>query len=185
MLTEIAGAVWSYEVTYSDAHGWHPHVHMVVLAAQEPLQGDLAAEWRKRTGDSFVVDVRPLGASGGHAGGVRVDDFFEVCKYALKFSSLSEADCVHAYSVLRGKRLLFTLGAFRGVQVPEALTDEPLEGLPYIDLFYRYLDGVGYSVERVGLPQSGYEGREAPSEWNERPCSGQDLQPGQGFSTSP
>ena len=153
----------SFEVT-NIGNGWHPHVHMIVLAPVRPSAGDLRAEWRRRTGDSFVVDVEALGGADGESSGVQASDFFEVCKYAVKFSSLAPADCVHAYSVLRRRRLLFTLGAFRGVVVPKAMTDEPLDGLPYVDLFYRYLDGVGYSVERVtGIQQpTKQEGAEGP-----------------------
>ena len=29
VLRDIAGAVWSHEVTFSDSKGWHPHVHAI------------------------------------------------------------------------------------------------------------------------------------------------------------
>ncbi len=41
------------------------------------------------------------------------------------------------------KRLLGSAGCFRGVEIPEDLTDDPgyYLGLPYVDLLYRYLSG--------------------------------------------
>jgi hypothetical protein len=47
---------------------------------------------------------------------------------------------------LKGKRLLGSAGCFRGVEVPDELNDELLDDLPYVDLFYRFLRGVGYRL---------------------------------------
>jgi hypothetical protein len=139
----VEGAVGSYEVT-NKGKGWHPHLHMVWLCARAPDQQVLRDEWEGITGDSFMVDVRPFRASQGPAEG-----FMEVMKYAMKFGELSLAQNWQAARVFSGARLLFSLGCFRGVVVPESLMDEPLEGLPYVELFYRYLDGVGYSLVRT------------------------------------
>lgn len=138
----VEGAVGSYEVT-NKGKGWHPHLHMVCLCASGMDQQALRAEWEGITGDSFMVDVRPFRVSQGPAEG-----FMEVMKYAMKFGELSLADNWTAARIFAGSRLLFSLGCFRGVVVPESLTDEPLEGLPFVELFYRYLEGVGYSFER-------------------------------------
>ena len=120
--------------------GWHPHAHMIWLCASEPDQKALSAEWHAWTGDSFIVDVRPLHDP--------VEGFLEVCKYALKFSDLSEADNWHAYQVMSGQRLIDSHGLMRGVEIPEDLLDDPLEDLPYIDLLYRYLGEAGYGFIR-------------------------------------
>jgi hypothetical protein len=119
---------------------------MVALAEVEPSQERLSREWHAITGDSFVVDVRPIDLADPAAG------FLEVFKYALKFSDMSPADTYAAHLVLRGRRLVGSAGAFRGIEVPESLTDEPLDGLPYVELLYRYLAG-GYTLQR-GLGQS-------------------------------
>jgi hypothetical protein len=147
-LDGVAGAVWSYEVKRGTGSGsWHPHLHMIALAENQPDQAQLSAEWHNITGDSFIVDVRPIT-------GEPVEGFMEVFKYAVKFSDQPPADTVHAFETLRGKRLLASSGAFRGVVVPEDLMDDQddLDDLPYVTLFYRYLAGAGYSVgarERV------------------------------------
>lgn len=129
------GGFHSIEVT-NKGNGWHPHAHMIWLCAEEPSQQRLSEEWAEWTLDSFVVDVRPLHDP--------VDGFLEVCKYAVKFSELAPADNWHAYEVMSGQRLIDAHGLMRGVEIPDELTDEPLDGLPYVDLLYRYFEGKGY-----------------------------------------
>ncbi len=137
-LDSVQGAVWSYEVKRGQGSGlWHPHLHMVALCEVPPEEGQLSREWHEITGDSFIVDVRPIDQSDLAAG------FCEVFKYALKFSDMSPADTFEAFTVLEGKRLIGSAGCFRGVVVPDELVDEPLDGLPFVQLFYRYLHGAG------------------------------------------
>jgi len=152
-LDGVQGAVWSYEIKRGSGSGkWHPHLHMIALAESIPDQAALAAEWQNITGDSFIVDVRPISQEDPASG------FIEVFKYAVKFSDQTPADTVHAWVTLAGKRLLGSSGCFRGVEVPEGLLDdsEGFEGLPYIQLFYRYLPA-GYSLAKRS------EGVEAPT----------------------
>ena len=153
-LVKVQGAVGSYELT-NIGNGWHPHLHMIALSHSEPLQADLKAEWEKTTEDSFMVDVRPFRASQDES-----EAFLEVFKYAVKFSSLSLEDNWHAARELAGKRLLFSFGCFRGVKVPDSLADEPLDGLPYLDLFYRYFADSGYTLTGE-LPPKNNHGRTA------------------------
>jgi hypothetical protein len=141
VLDGVAGAVWSYEIKRGNGSGlWHPHLHMIALSENQPDHHQLASEWRNITGDSFIVDVRPIGEP--------VQGFMEVFKYAVKFSDQPPSDTVHAYETLRSKRLLASSGVFRGVVVPDDLTDDEagLEDLPFVTLFYRYLRAAGYSI---------------------------------------
>jgi len=141
VLDGVSGAVWSYEFKRGKNSGlWHPHLHMIALAEVEPDKYRLSGEWREITGDSFIVDVRPIDQSDPVSG------FLEVFKYAVKFSDQPVPDTVHAWRILKGKRLLDSAGCFRGVKVPESLIDEPLEDLPYVEYFYRFLKGAGYSL---------------------------------------
>jgi hypothetical protein len=142
-LDGVQGAVWSYEVKRGQGSGlWHPHLHMIALAEHQPDQDLLASEWKNITGDSHVVDVRPISQEDPASG------FIEVFKYAVKFSDQEPADTFHAWETLAGKRLLASAGCFRGVVVPEGLLDDPeeLDGLPFVTMFYRFLK-VGYSLE--------------------------------------
>jgi Replication protein len=142
-LDGVAAAVWSYEVKRGRGSGlWHPHLHMVAMAENQPSAVELADEWRAITGDSFIVDVRPIDQADPASG------FLEVFKYALKFSDMEPADTWAAFLVLGGRRLVGSAGLFRGVEIPESLLDEPLDGLPFVDLFYRYCAGRGYTLGR-------------------------------------
>lgn len=138
VLDGVEGAVWSYEVKRGQGSGlWHPHLHMIALAEVMPDADGLSRDWHEITGDSFIVDVRPISQDDPASG------FVEVFKYAVKFSDQEPADTVHAWETLAGKRLLGSAGCFRGVEIPEDLTDDPGDylGLPYVDLLYRYLSG--------------------------------------------
>lgn len=138
---KASGAVWSYEFKRGANSGeWHPHMHAVWLCEEAPDAVQLSAQWKRITGDSFIVDITPF-----HNQEDVVSGFLEVFKYAVKFSDLPMEDNWYGYEVLSGKRLIASFGSFYGVEVPEDLTDEPLDELPYIEHLYRYLVGAGYS----------------------------------------
>lgn len=164
---KIAGLVGSYEVT-NKGNGWHPHVHMLVLHYDNFDYPAMQAEWLKITGDSHVLNV----AAAQHPDDP-AQDFLEVFKYAVKFSDLSPEDNVEAFTVLRSRRLLFSAGLFWGVQVPEELTDEALDDLPYVDLLYQYLPGSGYNLSEVRdsevwKPGRSYENRKPEKTYKNR-----------------
>jgi hypothetical protein len=49
---------------------------------------------------------------------------------------------------LKGRRLQGSFGVFRGVKISNELTDELLDDLPYIELFYKY-SKAGYSLSKT------------------------------------
>lgn len=130
----IAGAVGAYEATYSPNKGWHPHMHMVALCDGWMAHSAMVDEWREITGDSFIVGISALNRAKPIS-----DAFCEVFKYALKFADLQPATVWEAAEALRRQRMVFSLGNLRGVEIPESLLDEPLDGLPYVEHFFRYL----------------------------------------------
>jgi hypothetical protein len=104
----------------------------------------LSKEWKKITGDSDIVDLRPI--DGDPAMG-----FVEVFKYALKFSELSAEDNIDAYFELMNSsgsmpRFTGSFGLLWGVKVPDTLLDETFDDLPYLELFYCYTKD-GYSLK--------------------------------------
>lgn len=140
VMGKLTGGVYSYEATYSKEHGWHPHVHMAVLCHKDdplivdkrnPKESQLSKEWLKATGDSFIVEAHEVYGDQSLA-------FIEVFKYALKFSDLTPDQTLQSYITLKGRRLTGAFGDFWGVKVPEELTDEALDDLPYIEMFYRF-----------------------------------------------
>ena len=166
---KILGYAGAIEVTRGKGSGlWHPHIHMIVLheedflpaldhegrerfaiikkgkrKGQKQIIPALADEWQAMTGDSFVVDVQPIG-NPEEVGA----DLVEVFKYALKFSSMNPAHVVDAWLTLSGKRLVVAGGILWGLKVPKELTDQPLDELPYIELLYRFV-GTGYTLEKT------------------------------------
>ncbi len=137
---KIFGAVGSYEVT-NRGKGWHPHMHMLVVASDEIDRFMLKREWEKATGDSFIVDVQEIDASDEEK---LVGAFVEVLKYSMKFQDLSMADNWRAHLQLRGMRMVVSIGCLYGVKEPPELRDEDTcKGLPYEELFYKYLPETG------------------------------------------
>lgn len=147
---KIEGAAFSYETTYSDEKGYHPHIHMVAMLDKYIVKKKLDSDWEKITKDSKVTDVREL--KGFQSGNEQelFKSFLEVFKYSLKFSDLKHDQVLMMYDALRGRRLQGSFGCFWGVEVPENDTDELFEDLPYIELFYKYSRGKeSYTVEEV------------------------------------
>lgn len=155
----VMGAAGSYEFKLGEfSKEWHPHSHEIALLDGSvdfteihrngkdhmiPLDFEinLSEEWRKATGDSWVVDVRMLNRDDE-------ESFRKGCceafKYALKFTSLEVGDQVHAYKTLRGRRLIYSYGCLWGVKISDSSVDTVEESLklePYVDLMYRYFSG--------------------------------------------
>ena len=151
----IIAGVGAYEVT-NIGNGWHPHIHLWIRADRLLDPVALSREWLEITGDSHVVDVRPVY-------GDRVKAFAEIFKYATKFGDMSPAHVWEVWENLRGRRFVFSFGALFGVKVPESLLDAPLSG-PFRDFEYRWIAATGalarsggvYSVSQV------YDGFEDP-----------------------
>lgn len=144
----ITGAVGAFEAT-NKGKGWHPHAHIWVRAPRLLDQDALSAEWKAITGDSHIVDVRAIT-------GDPIAAFCEVFKYAVKFSDLTPAQVWEFWGVNRGRRMIFSYGAFRAVEVPESLTDEELTG-PYVEHFYRWAGvEVGYTRSASPPPPSSF-----------------------------
>jgi hypothetical protein len=139
---KVAGLVGAVEFTHG-ANGWHPHIHAIALVDSWLDQKALSREWHEITGDSFIVGLTALKMTDP------AKSFAEVFKYAVKFSDLSPELTWEAYRTLGGARLVFSVGCFRGVEVPDSLTDVPIEGLPYTAYFYRFLRNSGYNVVSV------------------------------------
>ena len=156
----VQGAVWSYEIKRGSGSGsWHPHLHMIAVSETMPDAEKLSKEWHNITGDSFIVDVRPISQKDPASG------FIEVFKYAVKFSDQTPEDTVHAWVTLSSKRLLASSGCFRGVDVPESLLDdsEGLDGLPFVALFYRYLpNGFSLAHRKYGVSEASSKKKKLP-----------------------
>lgn len=160
---DASGAFCSIEFTKSDK-GWHPHMHMLwAMPKGTPSLrwgegSQLSLDWLAATGDSYIVHAARIVGDGcdlAEPGAPGVADplvsaLCEVLKYAVKFGDLSLADNLHAFEVLRGKRLTRSYGCFFGLEVPdEALDDDVLDG-PYMDWLFRYVGSQRYALQAPG-----------------------------------
>lgn len=117
----VKGGAAFCEVKRSARDGkWHVHLHMVIEGTWI-AQRLLSSAWLAVTGDSHVVDVRPI----PHAD--RVASY--ISKYATKPIDASVIDNAEsldeAIIALRGRRLCTTFGSWRGTELdPECAPDE-------------------------------------------------------------
>ncbi len=154
-MAKAVGYVGSFEFKRGAGSGeWHPHAHMVWLCREAPDAAKLSREWLNLTGDSFIVDVRPF-----HNQEDITSGFLEVFKYAVKFSDLPLEDNWHGYEVLKARRLIFSGGAFYGIELPDRLEDEPLDDQPFIELLYRFARGAGYELISTSEPRQSDKAR--------------------------
>ena len=149
VMHEVAGGVFSVEVV-NNGNGWHPHAHAIWMVDQdhESLTNSrmwalqkLSPEWHAITGDSFIVDARPItptDEANPYAAG-----FCEVFKYAVKPAELGRDRLLEAFPILSGQRLVGAFGCFYGIKEPTKFTDDldGLRGLPYFEYLYRFLHG--------------------------------------------
>ena len=152
VMHDIAGGFFSVEVT-NIGNGWHPHVHAIWMVDQDHeaftdsrtwALKKLSPEWHAITGDSFIVDVRPITPIQDETGqNSYAAGFCEVFKYAVKPAELGRDLLLKAFPILSGKRLVGAFGCFFGIKEPTKLTDDldGLKGLPYFEYFYRFMHG--------------------------------------------
>lgn len=150
----IHGGAGAFEFKRGSGSGlWHPHIHMIALVPAETdlldLEWNISEEWRKQTKDSFNVDITRIDMGSEES---RFGAICEVFRYALKFGEMEVKDQVHAYRILKGRRLVRAFGSLRGVQVPEDLhesIEDELKLQPYVDLVYEYSKSKGYFLSDV------------------------------------
>jgi hypothetical protein len=140
---KAVGGVYAIETKRGEGSDlWHPHMHILWLGYEVPDQEQLSKEWKNWAGDSFIVHVKPVDDQEN-----LVKCFLELFKYALKFSDMTLEDNWHAFKKLSGKRLINSFGCLRGVKVPEELADETIDDLPYLQIFYEWMQAArGYSL---------------------------------------
>lgn len=127
----LAGA-YSIEVKRGEnSKEWHPHANLLLLTEDVIYESEIKSEWKSITKDSQIAYCS-----------VKDDDdktvFVEIFKYALKFSEMAFDDNFLAWETLRGRRLMGSFGAFRGLEVPKDDTSISLSDEPYLELFYKY-----------------------------------------------
>ncbi len=151
----VYGIVVFLEITRNKTTGdWHPHVHCLVtcLPGRWVDAVEMRQEWFALTG-ADQIDLKAM---------KNVEKgMLEIIKYMLKpgdlypdgsknaGNSLSKADRVEAWHLLRKKRLRLSFGAYQGF-LSDSLTESELDG-DYLDWIARWVDsGYSYWQERTG-----------------------------------
>lgn len=169
-----SGIILAVEIKRGKNSGlWHPHAHFVAMMPEgveidaAALTAQLSAEWLAITGDSHVVDVRPMHASRLLEFGVPecevleqlAIDVQEVVKYAVKFGDMNPPDTVEAWRTCRRKRLVRSWGSLLGKV--ESSNDD-LE--PLTERWVEHLLSFNWMMNsRDGQPHSGYYVRQRSS----------------------
>ena len=114
--TRVKGGCAFIEVKYSAANdAWNVHLHAIVHGRFIPKR-DLSREWRKLTGDSYIVDVR------------FVEDEARTGQYVTKYVSkpfndtfLNRSELLDTVvTAMVGRRLCLTFGDWRGISLTES-----------------------------------------------------------------
>ena len=123
--SQFKGGMGSIEFTYTK-NGWNVHINWLVYSDNRVqfkkvmdnnkfwYQNDELQAFLRRFNDSYIHSINELNFSSRD---VIRDNLLEVLKYSLKFSSLSPKQLVEVYYKLYRKRLFFTFGTLRGLDL--------------------------------------------------------------------
>lgn len=158
----VDGGVAILEVKIGADGLWHVHLHCLMEGSFLP-QRELAAEWHAVTGDSFIVDVRAVGAA--------LLEVRYVAAYAgkpLDASVCRDAGKLAEFIVaIKGRRLCHTWGSWRGLDLDAATDDGPDDWIPVAPLRDLLLDasrgdpGALSILDSLGRRRHVVEGRPA------------------------
>lgn len=126
-------------------HGWHYHLHGLVLGPPGryvPMWERLKREWAGLLGQSHAsVQFQPVKRLGSNSIETAI---LECAKYAVKWDGKqSYDDRIYAAESLARVRRIRTFGCMYGLKLPTDVTDDlsEYEGQAYRDLVFRFLDG--------------------------------------------
>ena len=150
LFAKVAAGAYSIEVKRGkNSMLWHPHTNFVLLTQYDIDKNELAREWKEITGDSHNVFCKEITITEDEGRAERIKDvMLEIFKYAMKFSEMENGDTIHAWEMLKKRRLTGSFGLFRGLDI-EAETED-LSQAEYEEIFYRFIDYEYRHFERSG-----------------------------------
>ncbi len=127
----ITGGVWFFQLKYNlSTEQWHPHIHCLV-AGQFLPHNRLKQLWHKITGDSYVVDIRPVRDLENAS--------TEVARYATSPADLSSVSLEHAldvYHATKHRRVCGSWGSAKKVTLKPTPQDDIDEWEKVADFFF-------------------------------------------------
>ncbi len=147
--SRFKGGMGSVEFTYTQ-NGWNVHINWLVYSDNRLhyykvadgkkfwYQNKELEDFLSRFNDSYIHSINELNFSSSD---VIRKNLLEILKYALKFSSLSPEQLVEVYYKLYRKRLFFTFGSLRALDL-ESVKDVSIgDDIEDFEKFYRVIMG--------------------------------------------
>lgn len=160
--SQFKGGMGSVEITYTK-NGWNVHINWLVYSDNRVqykevadgrktwYQNDSLERFLKRFNDSYIHSINELDFCNREA--IR-KNLLEVLKYSLKFGSLNPAQLIEVYYKLYRKRLFFTFGTLRGLDLEAVddvtLSDDIKDNEDFIRLIYERLQNSKYALSFIG-----------------------------------
>ena len=115
----VTGGVWFFQLKLNQqTQQWHPHIHCLV-AGNYLAHTKLKTLWRKVTGDSTVVDIRPVKDRGNASS--------EVARYATSpadLTAMSFEKAMDLFYATKDRRICGTWGTARGLRLSPRPQDD-------------------------------------------------------------
>lgn len=127
----ITGGVWFFQLKFNQGTGqWHPHIHCLV-AGQFLPQNRLKTLWHEITGDSYVVDIRPVKDLENAS--------TEVARYATSPADVTAVSLQRALDIFyatKGRRICGSWGSAKGTTLAPTPQDDGDEWIKIADFFF-------------------------------------------------
>lgn len=153
----ITGGVWFFQLKFNKTtEQWHPHVHCLVAGKFLP-HNRLKELWHKITGDSYVVDIRPVKDLENAS--------TEVARYATSPADITAVNLQRALDIFyatKNRRICGSWGSAKGTTLAPTPQDDGETWVKVADFFFvnvqKEYDGVAadfWKCYRLDLPYEG------------------------------
>jgi len=127
----ITGGVWFFQLKLNlKTQQWHPHIHCLVAGKFLP-HARLKSLWHKITGDSNIVDIRPVKDLENAS--------TEVARYATSPADITRMDLEQAVDVhyaTKGKRICGSWGTAKKITLKPTPQDDQDDWFKVADFYY-------------------------------------------------
>lgn len=127
----ITGGVWFFQLKFNaTTEQWHPHIHCLVAGKYLP-HSRLKTLWHKITGDSHVVDIRPVRDLEGCSN--------EVARYATSPADITAVTLERSldiYYATKHRRICGSWGSARSLTLKPTPLEDTAEWTKVADFFF-------------------------------------------------
>ena len=127
----ITGGVWFFQLKFNhETEQWHPHIHCLVAGKFLP-HNRLKTLWHKITGDSYVVDIRPVKDLEGCSN--------EVARYATSPADITAVSLERSMDIFyatKGRRICGSWGSARSLTLKPTPLENSGEWTKVADFFF-------------------------------------------------